>query len=191
MDAVVAASQYFSVRSVPYAKGSWTYADARNVLLIVYGLTERTGRLVMIRQYRPPVGATVLSAPMGCYPDGADAELLDVAAHEAEAETGHPVLRIEYLLTFARSPGLTNELARCFVACYAEECGPQHLHADEEIEVRYIEGPARGRVIEYALGGSDVLDSSALLCSPWLLRKLDVLRHGRRGTLGAKRRVWS
>jgi hypothetical protein len=135
MSNFVEPESYFSVRSVPYAGGTWTFADARNVLLIVYGLTERTGRLVLIRQYRPPVCATVLSAPMGCYPDAAGGVLLDLAAREAEAETGHRVLRIEYLLTFARSPGLTTELARCFAACYAEERGPLHLHVDEQIEV--------------------------------------------------------
>jgi hypothetical protein len=176
MSDVAEPAAYFSVRSVPYAGGTWTFADARNVLLIVYGLTERSGRLVLIRQYRPPVAATVLSAPMGCYPDVAERELLDLAAREAEAETGHRVLRIEYLLSFARSPGLTTELARCFVACYAEECGPQHLHAEEEIEVKYVESPATGRVLEEAAADVDILDSSALLCGPWLLNKLELLR---------------
>jgi hypothetical protein len=176
MNDVIEPASYFSVRSVPYAGGTWTYADARNVLLIVYGLTERSGRLVLIRQYRPPVRATVLSAPMGCYPDVADKELLNLAAREAEAETGHRVLRIERLLTFARSPGLTTELARCFVACYAEECGTPQLHADEQIEVRYVESAAIGRIMECATAGGDILDSSALLCGPWLLSKMELLR---------------
>src|SRR5690242_3322500 len=119
---------YFSVQSVPVPGGNWTFVDARNVLLVVFGLTERSGRLVLIRQYRPPVGATVLSAPMGCYPDAPVQKLLTLAAKEAEAETGHKALSIEYLFSFARSPGLTTEVARCFIACYAEECGPCELH---------------------------------------------------------------
>ncbi len=113
---------YFSMRSVPYAGGSWTFADARNVLLVVYGLTERSGRLVLIRQYRPPVAATVLSADgvlpgRGC-PGSA-------GAGRNGSRGGNRALRIEYLLSFARSPVLTTELARCFVVSYAEEAGPR------------------------------------------------------------------
>jgi hypothetical protein len=167
---------YFTVCSVPFAGARWTFADARNSLLIVFGLTEESGRLVLIRQYRPPVAATVLSAPMGCYPDAGAAELLSLAATEAEAETGHKVLRIEYLLSFARSPGLTSELARCFVASYAEARGPCRLHADEQIEVQYVEGDAIGRVVEQAAADGVLLDSSVLLCGPWLLQKLELLR---------------
>jgi hypothetical protein len=173
---LVESNHYFSVYSVPYAGINWTFADAQNVLLIVFGLTEHSGRLVLIRQYRPPVAATVLSAPMGCFPDKPISELLSIAAAEAETETGHQVLKIEYLLTFARSPGLTNERARCFIATYAEKRGSQKLHAEEDIDVQYVEGESVGQVIEQAALNDDILDSSALLCGSWLLRRMEVLR---------------
>ena len=113
---------------------------------------------------------------MGCYPDAAVGELLALAATEAEVETGHTVLRIEYLLSFARSPGLTTEVARCFVACYAEESGPCQLHSDEQIEVQYVAGVAIGTVVEQAAADGVVLDSSVLLCGPWLLSRMELLR---------------
>jgi hypothetical protein len=113
---------------------------------------------------------------MGCYPDAAVGELLSLAAAEAEAETGHQVLRIEYLLSFARSPGLTTERARCFVACYAEEAGPLQLHADEQIRVQYVAGDAVGQVAERTEAAGDILDSSVLLCGPWLLSRMELLR---------------
>jgi hypothetical protein len=166
---------YFAVRTVSFANTSWTYADARNVLLVVFGLTELTGRLVLIRQYRPPVRAAVLSAPMGCYPDAAVDTLLPVAATEAEAETGHRVVRIAHLLDFARSPGMTTERARCFVARYAESAGPQRLHADEQIEVCYVPRGEVGSVVERAAAAGEVIDSSSLLCGPWLLGRMESL----------------
>jgi hypothetical protein len=171
-------SQYFAVRTVPFAGASWTYADARNVLLVVFGLTERTNRLVLIRQYRPPVAAVVLSAPMGCYPDAAVDALLPVAAAEAEAETGHRVARIAHLLDFARSPGLTTERARCFIARYAETAGPRRLHADERIEVCYVPRGEIGSVVERAAAAGEVIDSSTLLCGPWLLARMESLVGG-------------
>jgi hypothetical protein len=166
---------FFAVRTVPYAGASWTYADAHKVLLVVFGLTERTRRLVLIRQYRPPVAAAVLSAPMGCYPDAALEALLPVAAAEAEAETGHQVVRIAHLLDFARSPGLTTERARCFIARYAEAVGPQRLHADEQIEVRYIPRVEIDSVVERAATAGEVIDSSVLLCNSWLLARMESL----------------
>ena len=66
---VAEANDYFTVRTVAHAGAARTFADARNVLLVVFGLTECSGRLVLVRQFRPPMGGTVLSAPMGCYPD--------------------------------------------------------------------------------------------------------------------------
>ena len=94
MNTVVASHKYFDVREVPYANVRWTYVDAHRVLLVVYGLTCDTQRLVLIRQYRPPVDASVLSAPMGCFPNAPIEQLLPIAAKEAEGETGHRVLGI-------------------------------------------------------------------------------------------------
>ena len=173
---MTAPNPYFTVRTVPHAGTPWAFADAHNVLLVVYGLTRRTGRLVLIRQYRPPVGGVVLSAPMGCYPDAAVGDLSRLAAVEAEAETGHRVLRVAHLLDFARSPGLTSERARCFAAVYAEDSGPQRLHADEQIEVCYVAGDAVPGVIERAVAAGEQLDSTALLCGPWLLARLEAFR---------------
>jgi hypothetical protein len=50
------------------------------------------------------------------------------------------------------------------------------LHAEEEIEVQYVESHATERVLERAAANGDILDSSALLCGPWLLSRLDSLR---------------
>lgn len=176
MERVGESNSYFSVRTVPCAGTRWTYADATNVLLLVFGLTERSRRMALIRQYRPPVDASVLSVPMGCFSDAAVEELLPVAAAEAEAESGHHVLRIRHLLDYARSPGMTTERARCFVACYAEAAGPRRLHADEEIEVQYVLPDSVPQVIEHAVASGSVLDSSILLCEPWLLGQMERVR---------------
>jgi hypothetical protein len=169
-------NRYFTVRHVPYAGAPWIYAEATKVLLVVFGLTEVTKRLVLIRQYRPPMKTYVLSAPMGCFPDAPISDLLTVAAAEAESETGHRVTRIQYLLTFARSPGLTTELARCFVASYAEEAGSRSLHADEQIEVQYVARESIGTVFKESAIAKEVIDSSILLCDSWLLEKMQQLQ---------------
>ena len=170
---------YFTVRSVPHAGSTWTFADAHNVLLVVFGVTERSGRLVLIRQFRPPFAADVLSAPMGCFADSDIETLASLAATEAEAETGHQVLRIAHLVDFARSPGLTTERAKCFVACYAENAGPQQLHADESIAVEYVASESIPTVVGRAAAAGELLDSTVLLCGSWLFEHLTAIQKPR------------
>ena len=167
---------YFTVRSITHAGHPWTFAEAHNVLLLVFGLTEHTGRLILIRQFRPPVDAMVLSAPMGCYPAADIGLLTSLAASEAKAETGHCVKRIEHLFDFARSPGMTTERAICFGACFAEEAGPQQLHDDELISVEYVSPESIATFVETASASGIILDSSTLIVGQWLHERLTSIR---------------
>lgn len=156
-------NDFFSIKIQPYMNGQWIYADAKKTLLIVFGFTEKTNSLILIRQYRPPVNNFVISAPMGAFPDSPLEEIIPIAAQEAEEETGHKILEIKYFLTIHRSPGLTNEKAHIFVAKYQEEYGCQHLHEDEEIEVlRIPKNQILDEINKYKNQG-DHLDSSILL----------------------------
>lgn len=176
MNKLIASNPYFDVREVQYANLRWTYVDAHRVLLVVYGLTRDSGRLVLIRQYRPPIDTYVLSAPMGCFPDAPIEDLLGIAAREAESETGHRVLQIQHMIDFARSPGMTTETARCFVACYSEECTSQDLHPDEEIDVCYFPYECRSDIVQEAYSNGEPIDSSVLLCGTSLMDRLESLR---------------
>jgi len=154
---------YFCVKTTPWREQTWFHVQATHDLLIVFGRTAESGRIILIRQYRPPVGGYVISAPMGAFAAGPIDEMSHIAAQEASNETGHAVLRIEPFLSIYRSPGLTNERAHLYFAVYAEEPGPQQLHADEDIEVlRILPGDSPEVLRSFARAG-DGLDSSILL----------------------------
>ena len=99
-----------------------------------------------------------------------------IAAREPEAETGHSVLQIRHLFDFARSRRMTTEIARCFVVCFAEEQHAQQLDDDEEISVCYVEADASSTVAENAFANGDLLNSSVLLCGPWLWQRMTLMQ---------------
>jgi ADP-ribose pyrophosphatase len=165
-------NDFFSIETQPFKNIEWIYADAKKVLLIVFGWIDKNDSLVLIRQYRPPVNNWVISAPMGAFPDLALDKLIPIAAKEAEGETGHEIIEIKYFLTIYRSPGLTNEKAYIFLAKYNQDYQGQNLHEDEIIETLYIpKARIREHINQYQIQG-DYLDSSILLL--WSLSYEDI-----------------
>lgn len=128
-------NDYFSLEEQCFKGSHWHYASARNVLLIVFGITYETHNLILIQQYRPPIKDMIISPPMGAFPESPIEELIMKAAEEAECETGYRVKTIEHFVTCYRSPGLSDEKAYIFFANYEEEPGNQKLHDDEIIQV--------------------------------------------------------
>src|SRR5687768_15849258 len=88
------ANPYFCLKTTAWREHTWFHVEAIHDLLIVFGRTAESGRIVLIRQYRPPVGGYVISAPMGAFPAGPIGEMSQIAAQEASDETGHVVLSI-------------------------------------------------------------------------------------------------
>lgn len=163
-------NSYFDIRSIPYANLDWIYADAKKDLLIVLGQTNITQTWIFIEQFRPPINDVVISFPMGAFSSRPINQLAEIAAKEAEGETGHKVLKIKPLFTFSRSPGLTNEKAHCFFALYDEALGRQNLHPDEEIDVIYVLNNQLEILINKWIKSQKILDSSVLLLmSNWVL----------------------
>jgi len=65
------------------------------------------GALLLIRQYRHPVGASLLSLPAGAIDTGEDAAA--AARRELLEETGYAAERLTPLLTYFTSPGYSTE----------------------------------------------------------------------------------
>jgi 8-oxo-dGTP pyrophosphatase MutT (NUDIX family) len=157
------ADDYFRAHSVPYRGGRWTYFEATHELLIVFGRVASSGDHVLIRQYRPPVGRWVISPPMGAFHPATDFENAAAAKLEAEGETGHLISEIYYKVSFARSPGMSNEMAHIYQAVYTGERCAQNLHEQEEIEPILIpNGSLHEQLLEFSANG-DVLDASVAM----------------------------
>lgn len=98
-------------------------------------------QLVLVEQYRIPVGSRTLELPAGLVGDqaGARAEsLFDAANRELEEETGYRAGRIELLARVPSSTGLTSEIVSILHASELERVGAGGGVAGEDIAVQLV-----------------------------------------------------
>ena len=91
------------------------------------------GRIILVRQYRYPIGEVTLEVPAGKL-DAPDEDPLVCAERELSEETGYTAQKITKLTTIATTVGFSNE----YIHMYKAEGltpGPQHPDADEFINV--------------------------------------------------------
>ena len=117
--------------------------------------------LLLVRQYRHPLGATIWEIPAGKCESGESA--LDGAARELAEETGYRAARLELLASVAMTPGFCNEVLHLVLARDLT-AGTQSLDDDERIDVRAVtleEGMAM-------VARGEIADAKTLLAILWL-----------------------
>ena len=96
-------------------------------------------RVILVEQYRVPIGRRCLELPAGLVGDETAGEALEVAAaRELEEETGYRAARIERLGEFYSSPGLTNEMFTLVRATGLTRTGDGGGEAGEDITVLHV-----------------------------------------------------
>jgi 8-oxo-dGTP pyrophosphatase MutT (NUDIX family) len=98
----------------------------------VLPLTD-TGEVVMIRQYRHPLGETLLEIPGGFIDKGEDPS--ESARRELLEETGYAFDEIIHLGKIAANPGVLDNYTHLFLAKGGRRVQRQHLDANEDIEI--------------------------------------------------------
>lgn len=140
-------------------------------------------RVVLIEQYRHPMGHRLWELPAGLM-DVAGEDALRTAQRELAEETGLGASRWEVLVDVAVSPGFTTEAVRVFLARGLTEIGRQGEIAHEEADLRIIRVPLADAV-DAVLAGRIVNASAVagLLATDRLLRTGDRGRPADRGWL--------
>lgn len=92
-------------------QGRWEYVSrARGIRAAVIVAIDDDGHLILVEQYRVPLGRACLELPAGLVgDDGADEAVEIAAARELEEETGYRPGRIELLGEYFSSPGMVSE----------------------------------------------------------------------------------
>jgi ADP-ribose pyrophosphatase len=91
-------------------QGRWEYVSRTGSTNAVVILAEHEGKVILIEQYRVPVGARCLELPAGLVGDeDENATVEETAVKELEEETGFTAERIERLGEFHSSPGMVAE----------------------------------------------------------------------------------
>ncbi|QOV88564.1 NUDIX hydrolase [Humisphaera borealis] len=122
--------------------GNWEFVRRRNLSGIV-GIVAVTAddKLILIEQFRPPVGKFVIELPAGLAGDiaGSESEDLSVAARrELLEETGYEAKTMKLLGAGAASAGLSDEIITMFLAKGLKKTGTGEGDGHEQITTHEI-----------------------------------------------------
>lgn len=122
-------------------RGRWEYVSrARDIRAAVIVAVE-DGHVLLVEQYRVPLGRVCLELPAGLIGDDAGAEgesAEDAAMRELEEETGYRAARMENLGEFHSSPGMVSESFTLMRAHGLTKVGPGGGTEGENITVHRV-----------------------------------------------------
>lgn len=124
------------------AKDHWEWVERVNTTgaVVIAAVTENK-ELVLIEQYRVPMGHRVIELPAGLAGDEAGTEheeMAEAARRELLEETGYEADRLEFCTEGPSSAGLATEIYALFLARDARPVGPGGGDEKEQIDVHVV-----------------------------------------------------
>ncbi|HEX8486420.1 NUDIX hydrolase [Sphingomonas sp.] len=120
-------------------QGRWEYAERVHGIAAAVIVAIDEGHVLLIEQYRAPLGRICLELPAGLVGDTDADESIEAAANrELEEETGYRAAHVERLGTFHSSPGMTSEAFDLVRATGLTRTGAGGGEEDEDITVYRI-----------------------------------------------------
>jgi len=163
--------KYLSVRT----SGTWEYAErVGSIAAAVIVAIDGEGQLLLVEQYRVPLGRTCLELPAGLVGDETEGEdIADAARRELEEETGYHAATVEQRGEFFSSPGMTSESFTLVLATGLTRTGDGGGDAQENITVHRVAPDAvEGFVAEKRRAGVAIDAKMLLLLGSGLLGEL-------------------
>jgi ADP-ribose pyrophosphatase len=124
------------------AGSGWEWVERVNAsgAAVIAAVTEDR-QLVLVEQYRVPMGQRVIDLPAGLVgdePGGADEPMIEAARRELFEETGYEADQLRRVVSGPASPGLTTEVYTLFLALGARHVGRGGGVASERIQVHVV-----------------------------------------------------
>lgn len=120
-------------------RGKWEYVGRSRGIEAAVIVAVDDGHVLLVEQYRVPIGASCLELPAGLVGDGSEDEAVEIAAgRELEEETGYRAGVIENAGRFASSPGMVSETFTLVVARALEKVGDGGGVEGENITVHRV-----------------------------------------------------
>lgn len=116
--------------------GTWEYVSRARGIQAAVILAVEDGQVLLVEQYRVPLGKRCLELPAGLVGDDEEGESVEAsAARELEEETGYRPAKITPLGFFHSSPGMVSEGFTLVRATGLERVGAGGGHEGENITV--------------------------------------------------------
>lgn len=121
-------------------RGRWEYVSRARGIGAAAILAVDQGDVILVEQYRVPLGRYCLELPAGLIGDdgGADESAETAAARELEEETGYRAALIETIGEFFSSPGMVSESFALVKATGLTKVGDGGGEGDEDIIVHRV-----------------------------------------------------
>ncbi|TRW14883.1 NUDIX hydrolase [Glacieibacterium frigidum] len=145
--------------------GTWEYAARTRGIgaAVILALTEAR-EIVLVEQFRVPLGRPTIELPAGLIGDDTEGEAAAVsAARELHEETGFVAARFDDLGDYATSPGMTSETFRLFRAHGLTRDGAGGGVDGEDIAVHVVPVKDLGAWLDARRAEGRMIDSRLLV----------------------------
>jgi len=120
-------------------RGKWEYVSRARGIKAAVILAVEDGHVLLVEQYREPLGAPCLELPAGLVGDERAGEVVEAAAaRELEEETGYRPMQVTMIGEFYSSPGMVSESFYFVRASGLEKVGDGGGVEDENIIVHRV-----------------------------------------------------
>ena len=145
--------------------GTWEYAArARGIGAAVILAVTEAREIVLVEQWRVPLGCMTIELPAGLVGDETTGETARVsAARELAEETGFAAAMLDDLGAYATSPGMTSETFRMFHASGLTRVGAGGGTPGEAITVHVVALDGLAAWLDLRRGDGCAIDSRLLL----------------------------
>ncbi len=134
-EAIVWQGQFITAKT----RGKWEYVSRARGIKAAVILAVEDGHVLLVEQFRVPLGTTCLELPAGLVGDETAGEAVEAAAgRELEEETGYRPARVTMLGEFYSSPGMVSESFFLVRAQGLEKVGTGGGVGDENIVVHHV-----------------------------------------------------
>jgi ADP-ribose pyrophosphatase len=149
-------------------RGRWEYVSRTGSTNAVVILAEHDGKVILIEQYRVPVGGRCLELPAGLVGDeDKNATIEGTAIKELEEETGFTADRVDRLGEFHSSPGMVAESFTLVRAHGIRKVGEGGGTENEDITVHLVPRAEIPAFVEQRRAAGVAVDVKLLLFMGW------------------------
>jgi len=148
-----------------HREGTWEYAARTRGIgaAVILALTDAR-EIVLVEQWRTPLGARTIELPAGLVGDDTAGEAASAsAARELYEETGFVAAHLDDLGEYATSPGMTSETFRLFRARGLRRDGVGGGVDGEDIVVHVVALAGLAAWLEARRGDGAMIDSRLLV----------------------------